>query len=65
VTAGGANPFREWLGVPWIVNARAKIRFRWIRLRLGNFGDRQLSRLKALLDSLGLKLAIEPKRVAA
>ena len=36
VTAEGKNPFREWLRD---VRARARIRVRLNRVRLGNFGD--------------------------
>ena len=39
VTADGENPFREWLQGLRDVHARAKIRVRLNRVRLGNFGD--------------------------
>ncbi len=39
VTAEGKNPFRKWLSALRDVRARAKIRIRLNRLRLGNFGD--------------------------
>ena len=39
VTPDGKNPFREWLHGLRDVNARAKIRVRLNRVRLGNFGD--------------------------
>ncbi len=35
----GSNPFREWLRSLSDARARAKIRVRLNRLRLGNFGD--------------------------
>jgi len=35
----GKNPFRDWLLDLRDVNARAKIRVRLNRIRLGNFGD--------------------------
>jgi putative addiction module killer protein len=39
VSAEGRNPFREWLRSLGDREARAKIRVRLNRLRLGNFGD--------------------------
>ena len=36
---GGQNPFREWLEGLKDRQARAKIRVRLNRIRLGNFGD--------------------------
>ena len=39
VTPDGKNPFREWLRGLRDVNARAKVRVRLNRVRLGNFGD--------------------------
>lgn len=39
VTAEGKNPFREWLHGLRDVRARARIRVRLNRVRLGNFGD--------------------------
>ena len=39
VTAKGKNPFREWLHALRDVRARARIRVRLNRVRLGNFGD--------------------------
>ena len=39
VTAEGANPFRDWLHALRDVRARAKVRVRLNRVRLGNFGD--------------------------
>ncbi len=39
VTPDGKNPFRKWLGALRDVSARAKIRVRLNRVRLGNFGD--------------------------
>ncbi|NOX60805.1 MAG: type II toxin-antitoxin system RelE/ParE family toxin [Chloroflexi bacterium] len=39
VTAKGKNPFREWLHGLRDIRARAKIRVRLNRIRLGNFGD--------------------------
>lgn len=39
VTADGGNPFRKWLRTLRDVRARAKIRVRLNRVRLGNFGD--------------------------
>lgn len=39
LTADGKNPFREWLRSLKDVTARAKIRVRLNRIRLGNFGD--------------------------
>ena len=39
VTQEGKNPFREWLRGLRDVRARAKIRIRLNRVRLGNFGD--------------------------
>ncbi len=39
VTEGGKNPFREWLLALRDVHARARIRVRLNRVRLGNFGD--------------------------
>jgi putative addiction module killer protein len=38
VTPEGKNPFREWLRGLRDVRARAKIRVRLNRIRLGNFG---------------------------
>lgn len=38
VTSEGKNPFREWLRGLRDVRARAKIRVRLNRIRLGNFG---------------------------
>lgn len=39
LTPDGKNPFREWLLALADVEARARIRARLIRVRLGNFGD--------------------------
>lgn len=39
VTGEGKSPFREWLHALRDVRARAKIRVRLNRIRLGNFGD--------------------------
>ena len=39
VTPDGKNPFRKWLRALRDVRARAKIRVRLNRVRLGNFGD--------------------------
>lgn len=39
LTINGRNPFREWLENLRDRQARAKIRVRLNRLRLGNFGD--------------------------
>lgn len=39
VTPEGGNPFREWVGGMRDVQARAKVRIRLNRVRLGNFGD--------------------------
>ncbi len=39
VRANGRNPFREWLQGLRDVDARARIRVRLNRIRLGNFGD--------------------------
>lgn len=39
VAAEGKNPFREWLHGLRDVRARARIRVRLNRVRLGNFGD--------------------------
>lgn len=39
VAADGRNPFRKWLHALRDVRARAKIRVRLNRVRLGNFGD--------------------------
>jgi len=39
VTPDGKNPFRKWLHALRDVRARAKIRVRLNRVRLGNFGD--------------------------
>jgi putative addiction module killer protein len=39
VTREGRNPFREWLEGLRDREARAKIRVRLNRIRLGNFGD--------------------------
>jgi len=39
VTAEGGNPFRERLHALRDIRARAKIRVRLNRVRLGNFGD--------------------------
>jgi len=39
VTAAGKNPFRRWLHALRDVGARARIRVRLNRVRLGNFGD--------------------------
>ncbi len=39
VTPDGKNPFREWLHTLRDVGARAKVRVRLNRVRLGNFGD--------------------------
>ena len=39
VTAEGKNPFRQWLHGLRDIRARAKIRVRINRIRLGNFGD--------------------------
>jgi len=37
--SGGSNPFREWLESLKDREARARIRVRINRIRLGNFGD--------------------------
>ena len=39
LTPDGKSPFRAWLRALRDVNARAKIRVRLNRVRLGNFGD--------------------------
>jgi putative addiction module killer protein len=39
VTSEGKNPFREWLNGLGDINARAKVRVRLNRVRLGNLGD--------------------------
>jgi putative addiction module killer protein len=39
VTPDGENPFSKWLHALRDVRARAKIRVRLNRVRLGNFGD--------------------------
>ncbi|MFT5241829.1 MAG: putative addiction module killer protein, partial [Kiritimatiellia bacterium] len=39
VSPDGKNPFREWLSALRDVEARAKIRVRLNRVRIGNFGD--------------------------
>ena len=39
VTPEGKIPFREWLQRLHDVNARARVRVRLNRVRLGNFGD--------------------------
>lgn len=39
VTENGQNPFREWLEGLRDQQARARIRVRLNRIRLGNFGD--------------------------
>lgn len=39
VRADGRNPFREWLHGLRDIEARARIRVRLNRVRLGNFGD--------------------------
>lgn len=39
VTPDGKSPFRKWLHTLRDVSARAKIRVRLNRVRLGNFGD--------------------------
>lgn len=39
VTEDGKNPFRNWLEKLRDVEARARIRVRLNRVRLGNFGD--------------------------
>jgi len=39
ITATGNNPFREWLHALKDITARAIIRTRLNRVRLGNFGD--------------------------
>lgn len=39
VRADGRSPFREWLEGLRDVDARARIRVRLNRIRLGNFGD--------------------------
>ena len=39
VTEDGKNPFREWLHSLKDVRARAQVRVKIARLRLGNFGD--------------------------
>jgi putative addiction module killer protein len=39
VSADGKNPFRQWLHALRDIRARAKIRVRLNRIRLGNFGD--------------------------
>jgi len=39
LSSTGKNPFDEWLHGLRDINARARIRIRLNRLRLGNFGD--------------------------
>jgi len=39
VTGAGRNPFRDWLHALGDVHARARVRVRLNRVRLGNFGD--------------------------
>jgi len=39
VSADGTNPFRKWLHALRDMRARARIRVRLNRVRLGNFGD--------------------------
>lgn len=39
LTEAGRNPFREWLHSLRDIPARARIRVRLNRVRLGNFGD--------------------------
>ena len=39
LTPSGRNPFREWLHSLRDIKARAQIRVRLNRMRLGNFGD--------------------------
>ncbi len=39
ITVEGRNPFREWLHELKDIQARARIRVRLNRLRLGNLGD--------------------------
>jgi putative addiction module killer protein len=39
VTEGGQAPFSEWLSSLHDARARAKVRVRLDRIRLGNFGD--------------------------
>lgn len=39
LTPDGKNPFRKWLHALRDVRARAKVRIRLNRVRLGNFGD--------------------------
>lgn len=39
VTQGGQAPFSEWLSSLHDARARAKVRVRLDRIRLGNFGD--------------------------
>lgn len=39
LTESGRNPFREWLEELRDQQARAKVRVRLNRIRLGNFGD--------------------------
>jgi putative addiction module killer protein len=39
VTAEGRIPFREWMHALRDIRARARIRVRLNRVRLGNFGD--------------------------
>ena len=41
LTETGRNPFREWLHSLRDVEARARIRVRLNRVRLGNLGDRK------------------------
>ena len=38
VTPDGTNPFRKWLHALRNISARAKVRVRLNRVRLGNFG---------------------------
>jgi len=38
-TEDGRNPFREWLQGLRDIEARARLRVRLNRIRLGNFGD--------------------------
>ena len=39
VAPDGRNPFRQWLDRLRDINARARVRVRLNRVRLGNFGD--------------------------
>ena len=42
LTTDGRNPFREWLEALKDREARARVRVRINRIRLGNFGDSKL-----------------------